>query len=116
MVRRCVAALCSNVKTDTISLHHWPQDPKVAAQWTKFVMRKRANWKGPTKSSELCSAHFEPSSFDQHIDSMLEKGFAKYRKLLPTAVPTLWNVAMPEQKKSRKAAEKRQRARVSSIE
>ena len=111
-------------------------------KWIKNVQRTRAEWKGPSEHSVLCSEHFESSCFE--IDSGLaaEMGLQKRRRLKPDAVPTLFtrpevplpsamsepgpsrlsrkrapvsssSIADTAAKKSRTAYEKRERARVS---
>uniref|UniRef100_UPI00358E704B THAP domain-containing protein 10-like n=1 Tax=Myxine glutinosa TaxID=7769 RepID=UPI00358E704B len=57
MPGRCVLGGCSNTNQDGVVLHHWPKDPRVARNWTKFVRNTRV-WSGPTKYSVLCSEHF----------------------------------------------------------
>ena len=95
-------------------MHTWPVDPAISSQWTKFVQKKRANFTGPTEHSVLCSQHFENQCFDQHHESLLAFGYGKGRKLLPTAVPTIWKDSREDipVKKPRKAALKREHYRV----
>ena len=68
MVNYCVAAGCSNVPSDTVSLFKFPKNPALKAQWEKQVQRTRANWKA-SENSYLCSEHFTPESFE--VDSQL---------------------------------------------
>ena len=37
MVKRCVAAGCSNTHSDGVSLFHFPRDPSLRLQWTRQV-------------------------------------------------------------------------------
>ena len=114
MVRRCVVALCSNFKTDTTRLHQRLQVPKTGALWTKTGQKKTTNLDGPSKHSVLCSEHLEVGCFDLHIESMVQRGYAKCRHLLPSAVPTLWKPSEDRRpNKLRKAAEKRERKHIS---
>ncbi|MGH0119866.1 UNVERIFIED_CONTAM: hypothetical protein FKN15_059247 [Acipenser sinensis] len=59
---RCVLGGCSNTTKDGLKLHLWLKEKKLAQSWTKFVQRTRV-WKGPSQSSYLCSAHFDPSCY-----------------------------------------------------
>ena len=59
---RCVAAGCNNTSL-THTLHKFPsKHPSVLRAWVKFVRSKR-DWAGPTKTSVLCSAHFEAADY-----------------------------------------------------
>ena len=109
MVRRYVTALCSNVKTETISLHQWPQDPVIGDLLPTFVQKKRAGWDRPSKHSVLCSEHFEAHCFDPHIESMVRQGYAKCRQLLPDVLPTLWKACEHKQEKSLEKQQKSER-------
>ena len=44
MVKRCVAAGCSNTNADGVSLFKFPKDEKLRALWIKQVRRFRAEW------------------------------------------------------------------------
>lgn len=52
MVKRCVAAGCSN---DGVSLFLFPKDPQLRKKWADQVKRTRDKWDGPTDNSILCS-------------------------------------------------------------
>ena len=56
MVRRCVVALCSKVKTDTTSLHQWLEDPKTGPLWTNLYRRREQTGMGP-QSIPLCAVN-----------------------------------------------------------
>ena len=58
MVNYCVAAGCSNVPSDTVSLFKFPKSPALKAQWEKQV-----------KGREPTGKHFTPESFE--VDSQL---------------------------------------------
>ena len=66
MVKRCIAAGCSNTHKDGVSLFQFPRDPQLKQKWIKQVQRTRAGWSGPgsVAGSVLCSAHFEKSCFE----------------------------------------------------
>ena len=86
-VKRCVVQFCSNSNKTGHSTYKFPDDLNLRRQWTKFVQVKRADFKGPTKHSIICSAHFTPDCFENPY--MQEMGFKKKRDLLPIAVPTI---------------------------
>ena len=65
MVKRCIAAGCSNTKSDGISLFQFPRAPALRAQWTKEVQRTRADLQGPSDYSVLCSNHFTNDCFEE---------------------------------------------------
>ena len=88
MPKKCCAANCSNQKSSTISLHHFPlKDSKRLAAWNRFIRVKRADWKGPSPHSVLCSAHFLPTDYEQALQR--EMGFTKSPALKQDAVPTI---------------------------
>ena len=58
MVKRCIAAGCSNTYKQNVSLFIFPRDPTLRERWTRQVRRTRAGWSGPTATSYLCSNHF----------------------------------------------------------
>ena len=76
MVKNCVAANCSNKKSPTVSLFNFPKDPELRQKWIKNVQRTRAEWKGPTPNSVLCSEHFESSCFEPCYDLAAKVGIA----------------------------------------
>ena len=95
----CVAGGSQNVscnnnsKTEGISMHTFPKNKARRDQWTRFVRRHRSNWQ-PSTTSVLCSAHFQPSCFEQRPDLNLvetEKfsSFRSRRWLTKDAVPTI---------------------------
>ncbi|KAK8765451.1 hypothetical protein V5799_031941 [Amblyomma americanum] len=61
-------------------MFHFPRDPKRKLLW--LVRIKRDKWQ-PTKSSCVCSAHFEDKSFEQNRAD-------GWKKLKPNAVPTVF--------------------------
>ena len=89
MVKSCVAN-CSNKKSPTVSLFNFPKDPELRQKWIKNVQRTRAEWKGPTPNSVLCSEHFESSCFEPCYDLAAKVGIQMRRKLKPDAVPTIF--------------------------
>ena len=90
--KRCIAALCSNKYEDGVSLFRFPRDDKLAEMWSKEVRKTRADWKKPSKSSVLCSDHFEADCFEPGPQLAAAFGLAtrRTRVLKPNAVPTLF--------------------------
>ena len=91
MVKRCVAAGCSNTHADGISLFSFPRDPSLRALWNKQVQRTRADWRDATDYSVLCSEHFTKDCFEQGSVMASQFGIQKRRRLKPDAVPTIFN-------------------------
>ena len=56
MVKRCVAAECSNTYSDNVSLYKIPRDPILRQQWAKQVQSTRAQLSGPSEHSQFCVA------------------------------------------------------------
>ena len=90
MVKRCVAAGCSNTYSDNVSLYKFPKDPVLRQQWVKQVQRTRAQWSGPSEHSVLCSKHFTDSCFQPDSAIAASMGLQKRRMLKADAVPTLF--------------------------
>ncbi|XP_062600016.1 uncharacterized protein LOC134261608 isoform X2 [Saccostrea cucullata] len=89
--RRCVAGGCSNTKMEGISLHYFPFDrPAVLRRWIQFVQQYRRDWKGPSKTSTLCSVHFTEDAYPAKYKIMESVGVTVPRKdLNKDAIPTL---------------------------
>ena len=64
IMKTCVAANCSNKKSPTVSLFNFLKDPELSRKWIINIQRTRAEWKGPTQNSVLCSEHFDSSCFE----------------------------------------------------
>ena len=90
MVKRCVAAGCSNTHSDGVSLFHFPRDPLLRLQWTRQVQRTRDGWKGPSDYSVVCSEHFTSDCFEEDSAIAAKFGIEKRRRLKPNAVPTVF--------------------------
>ena len=91
MVKRCVAAGCSNTNSDGVSLFQFPRDPALRTQWTKEVQRTRAGWQGPSDYSVLCSNHFTNDCFEEETIIAARFGIEKRRRLKPNAIPTVFH-------------------------
>ena len=90
MVKRCIAAGCSNTHSDGVSLFHFPRDPSLRLQWTRQVQRTRDGWKGPSDYSVVCSEHFTSDCFEEDSTIAAKFGIEKKRRLKPNAVPTVF--------------------------
>ena len=79
----------NNSKTEGISMHIFPRDDAVREKWVRFVQRHRAKWQ-PSKTSALCSVHFDVSDFEHRIDLNLGEvsEFHSKRRLKKDAVPS----------------------------
>ena len=91
MVKRCVAAGCSNTNSDGVSLFQFPRDPALRMQWTREVQRTRANWQGPSDYSVLCSDHFTNDCYEEDTTIAARFGIGKRRRLKPNAIPTVFH-------------------------
>ena len=90
MVKRCIAAGCSNTYRENISLFCFPRDSALKERWTKQVRRTRAGWSGPTANSYLCSDHFSQYCFERDTLMAAKLEIQKREKLKPDAVPTIF--------------------------
>ena len=90
MVKRCVAAGCSNTYSDGVSLFQFPRDPVLRQQWSQQVRRTRARWSGPSEHSVLCSKHFTESCFEPSSALASKVGLEKRKRLKADAVPTIF--------------------------
>nr|XP_037276707.1 peroxynitrite isomerase THAP4-like [Rhipicephalus microplus] len=89
----CCVPMCTNNSRNGWKLYHFPTEPKRRLLW--MVKIKRDKWQ-PTKSSCVCSAHFEASHFEQHRAD-------QWIKLKPNAVPTVFPFrGLPPQRKAPK--------------
>ncbi|KAJ0169551.1 hypothetical protein K1T71_014736 [Dendrolimus kikuchii] len=70
----------SNLEKDGVTFHIFPKDTVLKKKWTQSCKRKR-NWE-PTRTSTICSVHFDRSQFQSLAN--------KRRKLIDNAVPTLF--------------------------
>ena len=95
MLKRCVAANCSNTIADGVSLFRFPRDAARRRQWVLQVKRTRARWGFPAVYNASCvlsSDHFEADCFDPSSSVKLSVGYDLQHKrvLLDTAVPTIF--------------------------
>ena len=89
MVKRCVAAGCSNTNADGVSLFKFPKDEKLHALWIKQVSRFRAEWTC-TEYSVLCSEHFSDECFEVESKLAAEFGMKRTKRLKADAVPSIF--------------------------
>ena len=54
----------NNSKREGVSTHMFPREDAIRDKWVRFVRRHRADWR-PSKTSVLCSVHFDASDFEQ---------------------------------------------------
>ena len=82
---------CKNKQfTENVSLHMFPnidKEPKRYWQWVRFVRKHRPNNWLPSKTSVICSVHFEDSSFNMRKDIARNLGIKNVLK--EGAVPTI---------------------------
>ena len=94
MVKRCIAAVCSNIARENVSL--WlPARPCfkrsldhvfIIYGWTKQVRRTRDGWSGPTPYVFVCSDHFTEDCFETYTFMAQKLGIKKRKRLKPDAV------------------------------
>ena len=79
----------NNFKTEGVSMHMFPQEDAIREKWVRFVRRHQANWQ-PSKTSVLCSVHFDASDFEQRLGLNLggAESFKTKRWLKKSAVPS----------------------------
>ena len=70
----------NNSKTEGISLHMFPRDDAIHEKWIRFIQRHQAKWQ-PSKTSVLCSVHFDSSCFEQRADLNLGDIFLSLKKM-----------------------------------
>ena len=92
MPKRCVAGGCSNTTEGGYSLHTFPKDPALRAQWTKEVARYCGGWPGPTEHSVLCSLHFTKDCYEASslLTEEMALPYSQKRRLKSKALPTLF--------------------------
>lgn len=77
MVKRCVAAGCSNTYSNGVS---FPKDPQLRKKWTDKVKRARDKWEGSSDDSVLCSCHFGEECFEPEAMLAIGLGLGGKRK------------------------------------
>ena len=77
MVKRCIAAGCSNTYSNNVGLFSFPNDPILRKQWVDEVKRTRDKWKGPGQHSVICSEHFKQECFEAETHFEEEFGLLK---------------------------------------
>ena len=102
----CVAFNCKNgsfknqPKQQKVAFFSFPEKNPLRQCWINKVRRK--NWK-PSKSSKLCSKHFEDSSFVQNLVVLESIGWTATRlRLKQDAVPTVFDYSCTETEAKRK--------------
>ena len=79
----------NNSKKEGISMHMFPRDDTICEKWIRFVQRHRAKWQ-PSKTSVLCSVHFDISDFEHRnvLNLVDSSAFRSKRRLKKDAVPS----------------------------
>ena len=86
----------------------FPKDHARWLQWTKQVQQTRAEWKGPSEHSALCSDHFTDDCFEPDTAIASSLGLDKPRRSLKAdAVPTVFKRAAPSKASDGRASGKR---------
>lgn len=90
MPYNCVAANCTNVSSESVTLFAFPKDAGLRAAWVRQVRRTRDCWSGPSEHSRLCSDHFELDQFEVTPSLYRDFGIQYRRKLVlkPGAIPS----------------------------
>ena len=91
MVKSCIAAGCSNQLKDGVSLFKFPTEKNLRLKWTRQVQRTRAEWKGPTNNSYVCSKHFTEDCFQPLSVMSARMGMSMKQMLKPDAIPTIFH-------------------------
>ena len=91
MVKRCVAAGCSNTHGDGISLISFPRNLSLRAQWNKQVQKPCVDWRDAIDYSVFCSEHFTNDCFNEGSIIAAPFGTQKRRHLKPDAIPMIFN-------------------------
>jgi len=73
-----------------ISCFQFPENANLQAVWVKKVLSTRADFKGPTKSSVLCSEHFTKDCFEKDTEISASFGMKKRRRLVKGAIPKIF--------------------------
>ena len=97
---------CTNTSyTEGVSMHYFPSDESAKQSWIKFVRRHRKDFI-PSKSSALCSVHFEDSCFELRAAVLSPESEIKFKRfLVKGAIPTRDTVvpySSPESKRKRR--------------
>jgi hypothetical protein len=98
MPTRCVVGGCSNTKeTAEVSLHWFPKDKKTLRGWNQFLSFTRKDWKGPSDTSVVCSAHFQPNDFTNYL--RWKMGYADRLTFINKGVGIIPSVFPPRDKR-----------------
>ncbi|XP_014909058.1 THAP domain-containing protein 10-like [Poecilia latipinna] len=68
MVFTCVVHGCGKRPEPYVrSLHGFPNNLETIKAWNEFVRRTKPYWNGNTPSSKICSEHFQPTCYKNHM-------------------------------------------------
>jgi hypothetical protein len=99
--RKCVALGCTSSRggnyDNEICYHSFPvRRPAILAEWIKFVKSTWKFWRGPYKSSSLCSLHFTKDCYSIWSNKQDKYSNSQIMKLLKSdAIPTIHALAPP---------------------
>ena len=116
MVRNCIVFGCSNTPKKGVTLFNkFPTDARLKRAWTLQVQRTKAQWKGPSKHSAVCSDHFSEDCFEPMSVTSKKLGIKMKQMLKPTGIPSIFKCPSSSPKRLQRpssALEKRERGRV----
>ncbi|XP_047216321.1 THAP domain-containing protein 10-like [Girardinichthys multiradiatus] len=68
MVFACVVHGCRKRSEPYVrTLHGFPDNLETINAWNEFVKRTKPKWNGTTPSSRICSEHFQPACYKNHM-------------------------------------------------
>lgn len=86
---------------------NYSRDESIHEKWVHFVQQHRAKW-NPTKTSVLCSVHFDASDFEHRIDINLGEGSEFKAKRLLKKEAVLSKDCVKQQERAPSLRERRQ--------
>ncbi|KAM4735217.1 THAP domain-containing protein 10-like [Anableps anableps] len=68
MVFTCIIKGCGKRSEPYVrTLHGFPDNLETINAWNEFVKRTKPKWNGNTPSSRICSEHFQPACYKNHM-------------------------------------------------
>lgn len=68
MVYSCIVQGCRKRPEPYVrSLHGFPENAETINAWNEFVKKTNPKWNGKTPSSRICSEHFLPACYKNHM-------------------------------------------------
>ncbi|XP_007571160.1 uncharacterized protein LOC103151185 isoform X1 [Poecilia formosa] len=94
MVCICVVQGCGKRPEPYLRiLHGFPNNLETIKAWNEFVRRTRPSWNGNTPSSRICSEHFQPDCYTNHMAWSM-KWVRKLDLIDDFQVPTIYPVVV----------------------